>query len=70
MKTFAIAAILAVLTMPAHAQIGGGSGPKGKNDAEKAEWERQEKRDEKAYRDSLKHVPKSDQKFDPWAKMR
>jgi hypothetical protein len=70
-KAFTIAAIIVALTMPAYAQFGGvGSSKSGKSDAEKADEEKQEKRNEKAYRDSLKHIPKSDQKIDPWAKMR
>ena len=62
MRTFAIVTIITALAVPAYAQT--------KTDAQKAEEAKQEKVNEKAYRDSLKQIPKSDQKVDPWAKMR
>jgi len=72
-RTFTIAAIIVGLAMPAYAQFGGAGGATGgkppgyKSPEQKAAEEKQE---EKAYKDSLKVVPKSDQKVDPWSKMR
>jgi hypothetical protein len=73
MRTFtiaAIAAIVAVLTMPAYAQFKGGSGAPQKTEQEKAAEEKQRKLDEKAYKDSLSRIPDRDQKPDPWGKIR
>ena len=74
MRTFTIAAIIALLTMPAYAQGGfGGKGspkPGAKTDQEKAEEAKQRKLDEKAYKDSVSRIPDRDQKTDPWAKIR
>ena len=71
MRTFTIAAIIVGLAMPAYAQFGGaptsGKPPGYKSPEQQAA---EEKQAEKAYRDSLKVVPKSDQKVDPWGKMR
>jgi len=72
MRTFTIATVIVGLAVPAYAQFGGSgsSKPGAKTDQQRAVEEKQEKSAEKAYRDSLKHIPKSDQKVDPWAKMR
>ncbi len=74
MRTFTIAAIIAALTMPAYAQGGiggkGSSKPEGKTEQEKAAEEKQQKLDEKAYKDSVSRIPDRDQKTDPWAKIR
>jgi len=72
MRTLTIAAIIALLTMPAYAQRGGPnfSKPGTKTEAEKAAEEKQRKADEKAYKDSVSRVPDKEQKFDPWGSMR
>jgi hypothetical protein len=79
MRMVTIAAIIAVLmmpAMPAHAQQRGGgtpglqSGPPQKSEAEKAAEEKQRKADEKAYKDSVSRIPDRDQKVDPWGKIR
>jgi hypothetical protein len=75
MRTFTIAAIIAALTLPAYAQGGfGGKGsspkPGAKTDQEKAQEAKQQKLDEKAYKDSVSRIPDRDQKTDPWAKVR
>jgi hypothetical protein len=72
MRTFTIAAIIAILAMPAYAQGRGGQAPKPgqKTDQEKAMEERQRKLDEKAYRDSVSRIPDRDEKPDPWGKIR
>jgi hypothetical protein len=73
MRTMTVAAIIALLTMPAYAQSGigkGGASKPGKTDQEKAIEEKQQKLDEKAYKDSLSRIPDREQKFDPWGKVR
>jgi hypothetical protein len=72
MRTITVAAIIALLTMPAYAQ----SKPIGQNPAasgepkETEQAKRQKILDEKAYKDSLARIPSRDQKVDPWAKVR
>jgi hypothetical protein len=74
MRTFTIAAIIALLTMPAYAQgFGGSKGsskPGQKTEQEIAEEKKQQKLDEKAHKDSLSRIPDKDQKTDPWGKIR
>jgi hypothetical protein len=74
MRTMTVAAIIALLTMPAYAQSGIGKGssskPGVKTDQEKALEEKHQKMDEKAYKDSLSRIPDREQKFDPWGKVR
>ncbi len=71
MRTFTIAAIIALLTIPAYAQKGPAfSKPGTKTEAEKATEEKQRKAEEKAYKDSVSRVPDKEQKFDPWGNMR
>jgi hypothetical protein len=74
MRTFTIAATIALLTMPAYAQGGFGgkdsTKPGAKTEQDKAAEEKQRKLDEKAYKDSVSRIPDRDQKTDPWAKVR
>jgi hypothetical protein len=73
MRTFTIAAIITLLTMPAYAQFGGNKGsskPGQKTEQEIAEEKKQQKLDEKAHKDSLSRIPDKDQKTDPWGKIR
>ena len=65
MKTLAIAvAALALLAMPAHAQMGGGR-HHSSDDNKKAEPTK--KVDEKAYKAALERIPEPKEKYDPWA---
>ena len=74
MRTFTIAAIIALLAVPAYAQgFGGSKGsskPGQKTEQEIAEEKKQQKLDEKAHKDSLSRIPDKDQKTDPWGKIR
>jgi hypothetical protein len=78
MRAFAIAAIIAVLTVPAHAQnlnLMGGHGGGGKlgqkSDEQIAAEQQQKKNQENAYKDALKKIPDQPAKpKDPWASTR
>jgi hypothetical protein len=66
MRTLAIAvAVLALLAVPAQAQMGGGKRGH-KSDDTKAE-DKKPKVDDKAYQEALKRIPDSKEKYDPWA---
>jgi hypothetical protein len=69
MRTITVAAIIALLTMPAYSQLKTGAGQPQKTPEEKAA-EKQKILDEKAYKDSLARIPSSGQKADPWRNMR
>lgn len=63
MKTFAVAAvILALIAVPAHAQLGGKrhSGEEKKTDQKKPQV------DDKAYKAALERIPEPKEKYDPW----
>ena len=78
MRAFTIAAIIAVLTVPANAQnlnLMGGHGGDGKlgkkSDEQIAAEQQQKKNQENAYKDALKKVPDQPAKpKDPWASAR
>ena len=77
MRTFMTAAIIAVLAVPAHAQMGqgkgGGSGGKlgKKSDEQTAVEQQQKKNEENAYKDALKKIPDQPVKNkDPWGSVR
>jgi hypothetical protein len=75
MRTITVAAIIALLTMPAYAQSKSiGQSPAGAVDPKQAAQAEQDKRqkilDEKAYKDSLARIPTRDKKVDPWGGMR
>jgi hypothetical protein len=73
MRTFMIAAIIAGLAAPAHAQMGNGKGGKlgQKSDEQTAAEQQQKKNDENAYKDALKKIPDQPVKQkDPWGNMR
>jgi hypothetical protein len=55
-------AILALLVMPAHAQMGGGRRHQSndKNEPKKPQV------DEKAYKSALERIPEPKEKYDPW----
>jgi hypothetical protein len=59
------AAVLALLAVPAQAQMGGGKrGHKGGGPAAAG---KKPNVDEKAYQEALKRIPDSKEKYDPWA---
>ena len=64
MKTLAVAvAMLALVAVPAHAQMGGGKrhqGGEGKTEQKKPAV------DEKAYKAALDRIPEPKEKYDPW----
>jgi len=75
MRAFAIAAIIAALTVPANAQMGrskGGGGKLGqKSDEQIAAEQQKKKNEENAYKDALRKIPDKPVKpTDPWASTR
>jgi hypothetical protein len=63
MRTFTVAAaMLALIALPAHAQVGG---KRHQGDAKKTEQKKPEV-DEKAYKAALERIPEPKQKYDPW----
>ena len=72
MKTLTVtAALLALLVVPANAQMGGGGmggggGRHQKSDDAKTE-DKKPKVDEKAYQEALKRIPDPKEKYDPWS---
>ena len=64
MKTLTVvAALLALIAMPAHAQVGG---KRHQTDEKKTDQKKPEV-DEKAYKAALERIPDSKEKYDPWA---
>jgi hypothetical protein len=64
MKTFTIAAaMLALIALPAHAQV---NGKRHQGDQKKSEQKKPEV-DEKAYKAALERIPDSKEKYDPWS---
>ena len=74
MRAFTIAAIIAVLTVPAHAQMGRGKGggkPGQKSDEQISAEQQKKKNEDNAYKDALKKIPDQPVKQkDPWANTR
>ena len=63
MRIFTVAAVtLALLAMPAHAQV---NSKRHQGDTKKAE-PTENKVDEKAYKAALEKIPDSKEKYDPW----
>jgi hypothetical protein len=63
MKTFTVAvAMLALIAVPAQAQV---NGKRHQGDEKKAEPKKPEV-DEKAYRAALERIPEPKEKYDPW----
>lgn len=61
------AALLALLALPAHAQMGGGKrGQRNDDNTTQADQKKKTKADEKAYQDALKRIPDPKEKYDPW----
>ena len=66
-KTLTVAAVtLALIAMPAHAQMGA----KRRQGDEKKTEQPEKKIDEKAYKAALERIPDSREKYDPWGSMR
>jgi hypothetical protein len=64
MKTFTVAvAMLALIAMPAQAQMGG---KRHQADDKKTDQKKPEV-DEKAYKAALEKIPDSKEKYDPWS---
>jgi hypothetical protein len=64
MKTLTVvAALLALIAMPAHAQVGG---KRHQTDEKKTDQKKPEV-DEKAYKAALERIPDSKEKYDPWS---
>jgi hypothetical protein len=74
MRAFSIAAIIAMLAVPAHAQMGHGKGGGKlgqKSDEQIAAEQQKKKNEENAYKDAMKKIPDRPVKqTDPWANMR
>ena len=63
MKTVTVAAAaLALIVMPAHAQVGG----KRHQGEEKKTEQKKPEVDEKAYKAALERIPEPKEKYDPW----
>jgi hypothetical protein len=63
MKTFTVAAaLLALIVMPAHAQM---AGKRHQGDEKKADTKKPAV-DEKAYKAALERIPEPKEKYDPW----
>lgn len=63
MKSFTVAAmILALVAMPAHAQMGG---RRNQGDDKKADQKKTQV-DDKAYKAALERIPEPKEKYDPW----
>jgi hypothetical protein len=68
MRTLAMAAaLLALLALPAQAQMGGGK--RHKDDDTKSEQKKPQV-DDKAYKAALERIPEPKEKYDPWGAAR
>jgi hypothetical protein len=64
MKTLTVAAvILALVAMPAHAQMGG---KRQRGDDDKKTDQKKPKVDDAAYKAALERIPEPKEKYDPW----
>jgi hypothetical protein len=64
MRILAVTAVLlALVALPAHAQMPGGK-QRPRDDSKKTE--QKPKVDEKAYNEALKRIPEPKEKYDPW----
>ena len=64
MKTFTVAvAIVALIAMPAHAQMGG---KRNRGGDDKKTDQKKSQVDEKAYKAALERIPEPKEKYDPW----
>ena len=66
MRTLATAvAVVALLAVPAQAQMGGGK--RGHRGDDTSAANKKPKVDDKAYQEALKRIPEPKEKYDPWA---
>ena len=66
MRVLTIAtAMLALVAMPAYAQMGGKAGHQTTDSSPKVDPAKK-KADEKAYKDVLERIPEPKEKYDPW----
>jgi hypothetical protein len=71
MKSITTAIMIVFLTVSAHAQgMGSRGGKRHQQDVHKSEAKAKNKVDQKAYQDALKSIPNSNEKSDPWKRMR
>jgi hypothetical protein len=84
MRTFIVAAVIALLTVPAYSQVGGGGmgggmgrgggggGGKGAktSSTDSAASAAKKKAEDKAFNDAVKRIPNPEKKFDPWGGVR
>jgi hypothetical protein len=64
MRTFTVAAvILALVAIPAHAQMGG---KRSRGDDDKKTDQKKPKVDDAAYKAALERIPEPKEKYDPW----
>jgi hypothetical protein len=66
MRILVVAAMLALMTLPAQAQMGGGGGGRHRGDSAKGE-QKKPAIDEKAYKAALEKIPEPKEKYDPWS---
>ena len=67
MKTLTMAAlVLALIAVPARAQMGGGVGRHQKSDDSKGVAKKPQV-DDKAYKAAMERIPEPKEKYDPWA---
>ncbi len=69
MRILIAVAAIALMVVPAHAQMSMGKGKHQQQDTPKT-GNKTTKADEQAYRDALKRIPVSTEKPDPWKSMR
>jgi hypothetical protein len=65
MRILVIAVMLALIALPAQAQMGGGGGGRHRGDNAKGE-QKKPAIDEKAYKAALEKIPEPKEKYDPW----
>jgi hypothetical protein len=84
MRIFIVAAVIALLTVPAYSQVGGGmgggsgmgrgggGGGKGAKppSADSTANAAKKKAEDKAFNDAVKKIPNSEKKYDPWGGVR
>lgn len=70
MRTLTVAAVvLAMIAVPAQAQVGGKRprGDDGKSEAQNKSEQKRSQAEEKAYKAALQRIPEPKEKYDPWA---
>jgi len=70
MRTWMIAALIALLCVPAYGQRMGKGGGRHSGDQQSEEQKKKSKAADEAYKSALDKIPKSDRKADPWRNTR